>query len=316
MRIVVTGSAGRLGRVLVPRLLASGLADEVTGIDRAPAAYADTRYRHHRLDVRDPRSAALLEGADALAHLAFVLMGGGLGRRRHDREVVRGINVEGSCRVFEAAARAGVRQLVFVSSAAVYGAWPDNPPRLTETAPLRAMPGFAYAEDKIAVERWLDDFSSAHPDLTVTRLRPHAIVGAQAHPLLNLVLKQPLYPAARPVPLTQCIWEQDVARAMILALRQRTPGIFNLAADPPMSLRDMLGLVRRWRLPVTPSLLAATHRLAWRLTPAAGEPGWVQGLRHPLVLDTRQAQRTLRFTPLLDVAECVRRAARGWPDDA
>ncbi|AOU99028.1 NAD-dependent dehydratase [Acidihalobacter yilgarnensis] len=312
MHVVVTGSAGRLGRVLVPYLLASGVADAVTGIDTHPAPFADPRYRHHLADVRALGTGAVFEGADALVHLAFVLMGGGLGRQRHDRATIRSVNIDGTHRAFEAAAHAGLRQAIFVSSAAVYGAWPDNPPRLTESAPLRAMPGFAYAEDKIAVEHWLAAFAAMHPHLSMTRLRPHAIVGAHAHPLLNSVLRQPIYPFAHPAPLTQCIWEQDVAHAIAQALVRRAAGIFNLAADPPMSLRDMLGLVRRIRLPVPPAILGGLHRLAWRLTPAAGEPGWVQGLRYSLVLDTRQAQRALDFTPSCDIAECVRRAANGW----
>ncbi|AOV17943.1 NAD-dependent dehydratase [Acidihalobacter aeolianus] len=314
MRIAVTGSAGRLGRVLVPHLLDAGIAEEIVGLDLRPAEETDPRYRHRRVDVRDPAASELLEGVDALVHLAFVLMGGGLGRRRHQRTTLHSINVEGSRHVFEAAVAAGVGHAVFVSSAAVYGAWPDNPPQLDEAAPLRAMPGFAYAEDKIEVERWLEGFAASHPAMGVARLRPHAIVGAHAHPLLNRVLRQPIYPRVTPPPPTQCIWENDVARAIGLALTQRARGAFNLAADPPMSLYEMLGLVRRRRIAVPPAILAGLHRIAWQITPAAGEPGWVGGLRHPLVLDTRKAAAELDFVPELDTAACVRRAARGWHD--
>ena len=315
MHIIVTGSSGRLGRVLVPYLLASGLAKSVTGIDTRPAPYKVTGYQHQQTDVRDPNTGALFEGADALVHLAFVLMGGGLGRHRHNRETIRSVNLDGSRTVFEAALREGLQHVVFVSSAAVYGAWPDNPAQLAESAPLRAMPGFAYAEDKIAVEGWLERFATAHPALAITRLRPHAILGKYAHPLLNNVLRQPIYPLAHPAPLTQCIWEQDVVMAIALALERRISGVYNLAANPPMSLRDMLGLVRGWRIAVSPTVLSTLHHVAWRLTPAAGEPGWVQGLRYPLVLDTRLAQSALGFTPRYSVPDCVRGAAIGWPDD-
>lgn len=312
MHLIVTGSSGRLGRVLVPYLLSSGAAETVTGIDTRPSPYHLPGYRHHLADVCNPNTRALFKGKDALVHLAFVLMGGGLGRRRHQREVIRRINLEGSQRIFEAALDAGLQHAVFVSSAAVYGSWPDNPPALAESDPMRPMKGFAYQEDKIAVERWLEDFACKHPALAITRLRPHVILGENAHPLLNGVLRQPIYPFVHPHPLSQCIWEQDVARAIMLVLKKRIPGVFNLAASPPMSLYEMLGLVRHRRIPLPLPVLNFLHRLAWRLTPAVGDPGWTQGLRYPLVLDTRQSRAVLGFTPEYSVPDCVRHAATGW----
>ncbi|APZ42453.1 NAD-dependent epimerase/dehydratase family protein [Acidihalobacter ferrooxydans] len=309
MRLVVTGSAGRLARVLIPQLLADPGIEIILGIDHRDARYADPRYRHHRLDVRDPAAAEVCAGADALLHLAFVLMGGGLGHRRHDRATLRAINVDGSRQMFEAAAQHRLRHILFVSSAAVYGAWPDNPPLLPETAPLRPMPGFAYAEDKVAVERLLDAFERGHPAIAVTRLRPHAIIGPHAHPFLNHVLRQPFYPASRA--LTQCVWEDDVAAAAVLALRQRATGAFNLAAQPALSLYDMLGRTRRLRLPLPLAPAGAVHRLLWWLTPAVGEPGWVQGTRYSLALDTRRAEIELVWHPRVPLAACLQwRGAR------
>ncbi|WP_455385406.1 NAD-dependent epimerase/dehydratase family protein [Acidihalobacter prosperus] len=309
MRLVISGSAGRFARVLVPRLLAEPDIEAIHGIDHRSAHYPDPRYVHHRLDVRDPAAGEVCAGADALVHLAFVLMGGGLGRRRHDRETIRTINVEGSRLLFEAAARHGLDRIVFVSSAAVYGAWPDNPPRIGEDAPLRAMSGFAYAEDKVAVERLLDGFAAAHPDIAVARLRPHAIVGPHAHPFLNRVLRQPFYPASRA--LTQCVWEDDVADAVALALTHRAIGAYNLAAQPAMSLHDMLARTHRVRLPLPLGPAAALHRLLWWLTPSVGEPGWVQGTRHSLALDTGRAERELGWRPRHDVDGCLAELVRG-----
>ncbi|MEJ2655390.1 MAG: NAD-dependent epimerase/dehydratase family protein [Acidihalobacter sp.] len=307
MRLVVSGSAGRLARVLVPRLLAEPGIERIHGIDHRAADYADPRYVHHRLDVRDPSAAEVCADADALVHLAFVLMGGGLGRRRHDRETIRAVNIEGSRQLFEAAVQHGLGRIVFISSAAVYGAWPDNSPLLDENTPLRAMHGFAYAEDKVAVERLLDGFEAAHPDVAVTRLRPHAIVGPHAHPFLNRVLRQPFYPASRA--LTQCVWEDDVAEAIALALSHHAAGAYNLAAQPALSLRDMLGHTRRVRLPLPLGPAAVVHRLLWWLTPAVGEPGWVQGTRHSLALDTRRAERELGWHPRHNVYACLDRLA-------
>lgn len=309
MRIAVTGSAGHLAQVLIPRLLRDPALETIVGIDRVPHAYDDPRFHPVVGDVRAPDIVEHLAGTDALVHMAFVLMGGRLGRARHRRETVRAVNVEGSRNVFMAAQAAGVRRLVFVSSASVYGAWPDNPPLMDESQPLRAMPGFAYAEDKVAVEQWLDGFEAQHPETTVIRLRPHVILGPHAHPLLKSLLRQPFYPRLPRPALTQCVWEDDVAEAITLAARQGPPGAYNLAADGAMSFRDMIHMTHRHALALPLGLAASLHRLAWWLLPEVGEPGWVQGMQHDLAVDSTRARDVLGWTPRHTLSECVLKIA-------
>ena len=309
MKVVVTGSAGHLGRVLIPRLLREPGIAQVVGIDLAPQTIDDPRFLAIEADVRDPRISEHLAGADALVHMAFVLMGGRLGRARHRRAVVRDVNLGGSQNVFGAAAAAGIGRLLFVSSASVYGAWPDNPSIMDETQPLRAMPGFAYAEDKVAVERWLDGFAAAHPGCAVLRLRPHVILGPNAHPWLRWLLRQPSYPRLRRPALTPCVWEDDVAEAITRALTRGTPGAYNLAADGAMSFRDMIRLTHRHPIPVPLTLAAMAHRLAWWLLPEVGEPGWVQGMSHDLAVTSLRAREELGWAPRHSVSECVLRIA-------
>lgn len=307
MKILVTGAAGRLARVVLPRLLADERIERVYGVDLQPIPLEHPRLTAVQADIRDPECLELLEVVDTLVHMAFVLMGGGLGRARHDRAAVRGVNVAGSQLLMGAAVEAGVGRIVFVSSAAVYGTWPDLPEPVSESQPLRPLPGFAYGEDKAAVEAWLDGLEAANPFLHLIRLRPHAILGPNAHPMLLRLLRQPLVPwLRRPLPRTQCIWEDDVAEALQLSLFSAARGAFNLATDPPMTLRDMIRLNRRFTLPMPLALLALGHRLAWRLTPAAGEPGWVGGLRHSLVLDTRRAWEELGWQARRDTQSCVK----------
>jgi len=55
--------------------------------------------------------------------------------------------------VLKQACHGGVRTLVHISSAVVYGAWPDNPIPLPEDAPLRPNTGFAFAIAHAEAER-------------------------------------------------------------------------------------------------------------------------------------------------------------------
>lgn len=306
MKVLVTGSAGRLAQALLPRLCADPGVERVLGLDINPAPFAHPRFSAHRLDVRSPALGRLMAGCDAVIHLAFVVMRGALGARRHDRSWVRDINVNGSINVFESAARQGARHLIHLSSAAVYGAWPDHPPRIPEHHPHRPQPGFSYAEDKAAVEAWLDGFEARTPNLRLVRLRPHVILGPNAHPLLAFVLRQPFHPRLPdPQPLFQCVWEDDVARAILAALPGHARGSFNLAAEPALPFCDMLRHGRRATLPVPLPLAVAAHRLLWRLTGVAGEPGWVEGLRHSLALDCTRARRELGWRPEMSTEDCL-----------
>ena len=306
MKVLVTGCAGHLARALLPRLCAHPGVERVIGVDLAPCALSLPNFTAHRLDLRSDRLLPLLHGCDAVIHLAFVVMG--IPGRRYDRAEARAINVGGTTALCERAARAGVRHLIHLSSAAVYGAWPDNPARITENHALRPMPGFPYAEDKVAVETWLDEFQAGHLALRVVCLRPHAIIGPHAQPLLNSLLRQPFYPRLpAPLPLTQCVWEDDVAEAILRALSGAARGGFNIAADPPLTFRDMLRAAHRRTYPVPFFAARAALRAAWRRTSGGAPAGWIEGLRHSLVLDCTRAQRELGWQARLNMYDCLRR---------
>lgn len=305
MRVAVTGAAGRLGQALIPALTAAEGIERVTAIDRCPIV-AGERTNSLQMDLAD-LAPEHLEGHDSLIHLAFQLMGGQGGRRRRDRHWVRTQNVELSRQVFHAAAAAGLRQIVFLSSAAVYGPWPDSPRPLTERSPAR--PRFPYAEDKVATEQALLAVGAQYPDLTTCILRPPAIVGPHAHPLLRRVARSCVYPGGVEVPV-QILWEDDAADAVVRAVTRQAEGIFNLGAEPVWSMRRMALHGRRWGIPVPPGLIRALHPLAWRLTRHAGDPGWVQGLDGALQMDCSRAREQLGWTPRVSTPECLERLRR------
>ena len=290
MRVLVTGSSGHLGRVLVARLLAEPGVEAVTGVDLAPPPEAPAvggRFHFLRADV-----AALddrLSGHQALVHLAWRVVAPAPGTRLDD--------VAASGRLLAAAARRGVSQVLFVSSAAVYGPPAGARGALDEHTPPAPLPGFAYARAKLATEELLHAHHRAG-DFRATVLRPGLILGPGAQPLLARLLAAPFRPAGR-AGRARVAWvhEADVAEALWRLLAVRQAGVFNIAApqQPPLArLQQALG-GGRWPLPR--SLVRAGCRWHWRRAGAAEPAAWAAALGRELVLDCSAMQQALDWAP-------------------
>ncbi|MHB0889147.1 NAD-dependent epimerase/dehydratase family protein [Acidithiobacillus sp.] len=309
MRVLVTGAAGHTARALLPALLADPGIDRIVALDRHPPILTHPRITPLQADIRDPDLARYLESTDVVIHLAFIVLAQSLGRQRRDRALMRAINVTGSQNLFHAARQAGVRQVVYTSSVAAYGAWPDNPARIPETQPCRPQPGFAYSEDKAAVEQWLDTFTRQHPDLAVTRLRLHAVIGPHGQALVNAIATSSVgLRLPDPDLRIQCIHEEDAVGAILAALHYGQQGIFNIAAPHPIPWQQ---IPRRLTLPIPIALAHRLHRMVWPFTAVLGDPGWLWGLRYPLVVDTRRAQTELAWQARYDVATAIAQVRAG-----
>jgi len=289
MRVLVTGSSSHLAQVLLPRLCAEPGVEGVTGVDLAPPRFAHPRYQALRLDIRDPRLLSVLDGHDALVHLAFVVL-----RGRMDEAEMFDINVTGSHKVFHAARGAGIRRLVHLSSAAVYGGGVD----LCEEAPFAPLPSFHYGHHKMRLERLLEaEFPGA------VRLRPHVILGPHAQPLLRQLLDLPCYLAqADPQPRLQCVHEDDVARAVMLALQRDVSGPFNLAVEDSFTYRDAVRSRHRICISLPRCVARAGLGLAWRFWGWGAEPAWIEGLERTLLLNCRRAAAELGWQSRYDAA--------------
>ena len=204
--IAVTGSAGSLGSRVVRALAAD------TGVGSV-------------VDIPDDDPAERLTGVDALVHLAWAERASGNGAGRGTG------NVSATRRLLEAAGVAGVRHVVHLSSATVYGAWPDNPVPLAEAAPVRPNAGFAYAVEKAEAERLVADWREDHAGATTAVLRPAISVAGASSRLAAALAGVSALQAAEPARPLQFLHEADLAAAVVLALRARLDGPYNVAPD-------------------------------------------------------------------------------------
>ena len=87
------------------------------------------------------------------------------------------IDVNGTQAVLQAAADAGVKQVIQTSSATAYGAFPDNPKPIAEDWPVRGAPDFSYAKHKADSDRIAQLWALENPDAVMTIVRPSIVFG-------------------------------------------------------------------------------------------------------------------------------------------
>ncbi len=253
--VVVTGASGFVGQRVVPRVASRAGVRGVLGVDVVPAPSDGPTVEHVVLDLaRDPpgspdRLRSTLEGADTIIHLAWSHGTADWG----ERPVGPGsANLLALRRVLDAADHLGVTDLVLVSSATVYGAWPDNPVPLAEDATVRPNPGFPLAVEKAEAERLVAGWADEHPSATVAVLRPAVTLGASG-PALYRALAGTRVPrpadVARPV---QFLHVDDLADAVVFAWERRLAGVYNVAPDGWLgedTARDLAGGLARLTMP-------------------------------------------------------------------
>ena len=172
MHIAITGSSGRLGKVLVPRLVAHG--HTVASLDIVTPAELPGGVTHTTLSVADYAALrAALTDCDAVVHLAALL-----GPRVAPEPEVYDANTGGSYHVLAAAEALGIRRVCLASSINAIGGIYSREPRY-DYFPLDEL-HVAYPEDSYSLSKWVleqqgDAFARRNPDMRIASLRFHGI---------------------------------------------------------------------------------------------------------------------------------------------
>ena len=269
MRYLITGGSGYIGTRLVDRLSRREDTERIVICDVAPPRTYVPKSEFQKVDVRDRQAVrAAVEGAkpDVLVHLAFIL------NPSHDEAFMYDVDVNGTSNVLDAAAAAGVGQVLVTTSAVAYGAFPDNPVPLTEDDPVRGVPRFSYARDKTESDRICQLWAHENPDRVVTIVRPCIVFGPNVdNYLVRLWTKTPFTADVGTLDQQiQFVHEDDVVEAVTGLLLGRHGGAFNVAGDGLMTMRECGELIEA---PVRKLPLWAYRALARRDVAAAGVRG-------------------------------------------
>jgi nucleoside-diphosphate-sugar epimerase len=269
MKVAVTGAGGDFGTAILRPLVADDRVDEIVGIDIVPPRLEHDKLRTEHCDVRAAGLRDHLEGAEAVVHLAFVLVPGRDLRAAHE------VNLEGSRNVLEAAAAVGASRLVVASSLSAYGAPEPGLEPVDEEAFPAGSPERFYFREKAQVEHLLDWWERAHPDspLTITRMRPGFIYGPDFDNPALALMGSPLAVLPDDGGRTQLIHQDDLARAFCEAVFRDAPGPFLLVTDDSIAQEDLAEISggRVIRVPVRATEVALDAAHALRLAPVSSE---------------------------------------------
>lgn len=324
--VAVTGPTGEIGMPFVRALEAEPRVTKVCGMARRPFDPASQGWRKTEYvqgDVLDRESVErLVEGADVVVHLAFIIFG--------DPDRSRDVNLQGSRHVFEATRDAGTARLVYTSSVAAYGFHADNPQPLTEDVPTAGTDDFYYSAQKAELEEALAEVL-AGSGIDAYVFRP-SIVGGPDSPALvvnvphvgaSTVLRGRLrriaerLPGGAPIvpdpgtPL-QLVHADDVAAALVTGvLGAGPPGTYNLAAQGTFTMRD-LARELGWRSVTVPGpATRLTAGLVTRLPAMPPQAHWIQAARVPVIMDTTRARLDLGWSPEHDVVATLASTVAG-----
>lgn len=286
--IAITGAAGLIGMRLIATLDRHPEVTRIVGLDRrAPQGVRSSRFVFRQVDVRDPQLERSFDGVDVLVHLAFQL------DPIHDEQTMRAVNVDGTRNVVEAAERAGVGHLVYLSSVVAYGAATDNDLPLTEESPIRGTPDFNYAEHKRDVELWLERWLQHPHDLDVAILRPALVLGPGIENFLTRILEAPRFTQVRGhAPPLQFVHLDDVVSAIVHAIDQRLTGAYNVCAEGWLSFDEVAELVGRRPIAIPEELAFTMTERLWKLGIGEQPPGVVRHLMHPWVMSPSKLMAT------------------------
>ncbi|MDP0928420.1 NAD(P)-dependent oxidoreductase [Paracoccus onubensis] len=271
MKIAITGTSGIVGGFALRVATAAG--HQVTALDR--------RSGYTLGDAPD------LSGHDALIHCAFAhapgLYRGGEG---DDAQGFRRANLDGTIRLFEAAADSGVGRILFLSSRAVHD---GHAPGINLTDDLPACPANLYGEVKARAEDHLRGMR-----LYGSSIRATGIYGpGPAHKWRGLFAD---YLAGREIAARAGteLHGDDLARAMLLLLEQNNPPPVVNAGDLILDRRALLAEVRHLTgcthpLPPVADISALRVLHCARLAGLGWQPGGFGLLRAslPAMLESR-----------------------------
>ncbi|MER2563768.1 MAG: SDR family oxidoreductase [Myxococcaceae bacterium] len=298
--VLVTGISGNLGRVVAKLLHRT---ERVAGIDRRPFIGKPKDVEHFQIDLRKKKTDDVFRKLPikAIVHMGI------MHDPRMSAEDHHSFNVLGTTRILDCAAKFGVKKLVVLSSANVYGPSPDNSNFLSEEAPLMAASRFPSVRDLIEVDMLAHGFFWRQPSVETVVLRPVHIVGPTIKnaPSNYLRLKRPMTLMGFD-PMVQLIHMQDVGAALVEALKPGLKGVYNVTGPGEVPLSSCFKELGARPIPVPHPIARGLVSSLFKYRLASYPPEELDHIQFLCMVDGGRWRRETHWQPAFSIRETIR----------
>ena len=283
MKVLITGSSGSLGGMIASNLIAKKIP--VIGVDIKESA--ENRFGEYfsfyNCSITDKGGLEAIfkkEEPTHVIHLACTF------NKVRNRQKEHYIDIGGSTNILEVSDKTtSVKQFIYSSSAAAYGAHSDNPEWINETNPLR--PGkYRYGVNKKLIE---DVYSQipVREDLRLVFCRICTVIRPSFNrpaSVVSILLKLPWLPKFIRGNKVQFLHEEDFVSLINLIISDdQIKGIYNIAPDSYAVAKDLVPGKKFIRIPVF--VITIGLGILWYLKILNLEPAAIKVSIYPILLD-------------------------------
>lgn len=173
------------------------------------------------------------------------------------------LNIVGTKRILDLSLKFCVKKVVILSTYHVYGALSDNPVFIPEDSSLRASINHPELRDVVEMDQLSTNWMwKNQTEVETVVLRPCTIIGPQINNTMTQYLTTQYAPICMDFnPMFQFIHEYDMARVLMSSLDELPTGIYNIASDDVISLKQARKYLKMKNAPVPGFALELTSKL-------------------------------------------------------
>ena len=307
--VAITGASGYIGTRLLMQLETNLNVGKIVAFDEKPLPYPIHNISFYQRDVLQQESQRqdsqgsidpLLRRhqVETLVHLASPFS---YTATYQDWAKVSQQNLELLEAIRKACLTAGVKHVIFVSAHSVYGTFADNPVPVTELSVIRNRPNDYLSDISLFADIAMQEFNERREDEEdyempkVTILRACPVLGySDDHQRAERTFPFRFWGTGENPPF-QFIHEVDLALLLEKVIHEEVEGVFNVAGEGVVFLRELAEITRR-KLTQLPIFLA--YPAAWlSSTLSQSDSGaWnMNTTRYPIIMSTGKIKQTLNF---------------------
>lgn len=310
-RILITGNAGSLGKALTHQLLKDESLS-IIGVDRRPLHPVPAGLEHFALDLRRKSAIETLRKIrpTSIIHLGVIR---NPQFHRGKRAKAYYFNLESTTQLLRLAETIPIRKFVFLSTANLYGPSINTSGILTEEAPLHGANKNPEFRDLVALDMMMQSFFWKQPETETIILRPCHILGPELHNAPSRYLKLDMIPTILGFdPMIQLLHANDLIDAIILSLKSKVRGIFNLAGNDVAPLSRIIKILDRPTIPLPQTMLKICAASTIFSRHSSFPTGEIDHLKYSCIIDDQRAREELKFRPKKKISQIIEEMRKAY----